>query len=73
MREEAGHEALDDTLATDKQKWIDVGAQARVVGPLKLYANWRNILNERAIVSRRPYGARPNAPSWLQVGAKVDL
>jgi Fe(3+) dicitrate transport protein len=73
MREEAGQEALDDTLATDKQKWIDVGAQARVVGPLKLYANWRNILNERDIVSRRPYGARPNAPSWLQVGAKVDL
>ena len=73
MREEAGQELLDDTLATDKQKWIDVGAQARVVGPLKLYANWRNILNERDIVSRRPYGARPNAPSWLQVGAKVDL
>jgi Fe(3+) dicitrate transport protein len=73
MREEAGQEALDDTLATDKQKWIDVGVQARIVGPLKLYANWRNILNERDIVSRRPYGARPNAPRWLQVGAKVDL
>jgi Fe(3+) dicitrate transport protein len=73
MREEAGQGALDDTLATDKQKWIDVGAQARIVGPLKLYANWRNVLNERYIVSRRPYGARPNAPSWVQVGAKVDL
>lgn len=73
MREQAGSEPLSDTLATDRQVWLDVGAQARIVGPLRLYANWRNILGERDIVSRRPYGARPNAPRWLQVGAKVDL
>lgn len=73
MREVAGQEPLKDTLATDRQTWLDVGASARVVGPLKLYANWRNILDQRVIVSRRPYGARPNAPSWLQAGAKIDL
>jgi Fe(3+) dicitrate transport protein len=73
MREIAGQQALNDTLATDRQTWFDVGAQARVVGPLKFYANLRNVLDERDIVSRRPYGARPNAPRWLQVGAKVDL
>jgi Fe(3+) dicitrate transport protein len=73
MRETAGQEALKDTLATDRQTWVDVGAQARVIGPLRIYGNLRNVLDERDIVSRRPYGARPNAPRWLQVGAKVDL
>jgi Fe(3+) dicitrate transport protein len=73
MREIAGQGPLDDTLATDRQTWVDVGTQARVWGPLKLYANVRNVLDERDLVSRRPYGARPNAPRWLQVGAKVDL
>lgn len=73
MREVAGKEALSDTLATDKQLWVDVGMQLQVIGPLKLYGNLRNVLDERDIVSRRPYGARPNAPRWLQVGAKVEL
>jgi Fe(3+) dicitrate transport protein len=73
MREVAGQQPLSDTLATDRQTWLDVGAQARIIGPLKLYANLRNVLDERHIVSRRPYGARPNAPRWLQVGAKIDL
>ncbi|HEY6079966.1 MAG TPA: TonB-dependent receptor, partial [Polyangiaceae bacterium] len=73
MREQAGQEPLSETLATDKQLWLDVGMQVRVIGPLKLYGNLRNVLNERDIVSHRPYGARPNAPRWLQVGAKIEL
>jgi hypothetical protein len=31
------------------------------------------VLNERDLVSRRPFGARPNPPRWLQVGAKIAL
>jgi Fe(3+) dicitrate transport protein len=73
MRELAGKGPLSGTLATDRQTWFDVGAQARIVGPLKIYANLRNALDERDIVSRRPYGARPNAPRWLQAGAKIEL
>lgn len=73
MREEAGKEPLDEALATDEQKWLDVGAQVGVIGPLKIYANWRNLLNERDLVSRRPFGARPSPPRWLQVGAKIEL
>ncbi len=73
MREVAGQEPLSDTLATERQTWLDVGASARVLGSLRVYANLRNVLDERFIVSRRPYGARPNAPRWLQVGLKVDL
>jgi len=73
MREEAGRAPLSQSLATDKQTWLDVGAQVRVLGPFKLYANLRNVLNERDLVSRRPFGARPSPPRWLQVGAKIDL
>jgi Fe(3+) dicitrate transport protein len=73
MREEAGQEPLTDALVTDRQLWLDAGVEVKIVGPLRLYGNLRNLLDERSLVSRRPYGARPNAPRWLQVGAKVDL
>jgi len=73
MREEAGSAPLSQSLVADKQTWLDTGVQARVLGPLKLYANLRNVLNERDLVSRRPFGARPNPPRWLQVGAKIEL
>jgi Fe(3+) dicitrate transport protein len=71
MREEAGQEPLSQALVTDPQFVLDLGASARVLRFLSLYANLRNALGGRFIVSRRPYGARPNAPRWLQVGAKV--
>jgi Fe(3+) dicitrate transport protein len=73
MREEAGQEPLSDALVTDRQLWLDAGVEVKVIGPLRLYGNLRNLLDERSLVSRRPYGARPNAPRWLQVGAKVEL
>lgn len=73
MREEAGSAPLSQSLATDRQSWLDLGAQARVLGPLKLYANLRNVLDERDLVSRRPFGSRPNPPRWLQVGLKLEL
>jgi Fe(3+) dicitrate transport protein len=38
-----------------------------------VYVNVRNVLDSHYIVSRRPYGARPNAPRWVQVGVKVEL
>jgi Fe(3+) dicitrate transport protein len=31
------------------------------------------LFDERFIVSRRPYGARPNAPRWAQVGLKATF
>jgi Fe(3+) dicitrate transport protein len=73
MREEAGSAPLSASLVTDKQTWLDTGVQARIFGPVRLYANLRNVLDERDLVSRRPFGARPNPPRWLQVGAKLEL
>ena len=73
MREEAGGEPVDDGLHTDEQMILDLGAHYRVFGPVDVYANLRNVLDSHDIVARRPFGARPNAPRWLQVGVKVDL
>jgi Fe(3+) dicitrate transport protein len=71
MRELAGSEPISRTLATDEQLVFDASASVRVYGPITLYANLRNVFDAQNIVSRRPYGARPNAPRWIQVGAKV--
>jgi Fe(3+) dicitrate transport protein len=73
MREEAGDLPFDESLVTDEQFTMDVGAWVKVLKPLTVYANLRNILDGRFIVSRRPFGARPNAPRWLQIGAKATF
>lgn len=73
MREVAGSGDLDPDHSTDAQFLLDAGATFRPVRYLTVYANLRNVLGAEYIVSRRPYGARPNAPRWLQVGAKIEF
>ena len=62
---------IAQALATDEQVWIDLGAHVQVLRWLRLYANLRNALGAANIIGRRPYGARVNAPQWIQVGAKA--
>jgi Fe(3+) dicitrate transport protein len=73
MREEAGSGSLDDALATDAQYIVDVGARYELTDAVQLYANAQNIFDSLYIVSRRPYGSRPNAPRWIHAGLKVRL
>jgi Fe(3+) dicitrate transport protein len=73
MREEAGSEPLHSSLATDDLFTLDVGSKIMPLENFTLYGNVRNVLGTQRIVSRRPYGARPNAPTWVQVGAKLDF
>jgi Fe(3+) dicitrate transport protein len=73
MREQAGSEPLDEVLSTDDQLTFDVGGYFRPLAWLKVYANVRNVLDSHYLVSRRPFGARPNAPRWIQVGAKASF
>jgi Fe(3+) dicitrate transport protein len=73
MRERAGSEPLEDTLATDRQFVVDFGGKYRPLEFLEAYVSLRNAFDSRALVSRRPFGARPNAPRWLQVGAKASF
>ncbi|MGE3675535.1 MAG: TonB-dependent receptor family protein [Polyangiaceae bacterium] len=72
-REVAGSEPLNDSLATDPQAWLDAAAFIHLTPGIKLYTNVRNLTNAHFIVGHRPYGARPNAPRWVQVGLKADL
>ena len=71
MREEASVGALDEAFATDAQNWLDVSAFVKPFRALSIYGNLRNVTGSASIAGRRPFGARPNAPRWLQVGAKL--
>ncbi|HEY6727863.1 MAG TPA: TonB-dependent receptor [Polyangiaceae bacterium] len=73
MREEAGSAPYADSIVTDDLFTVDVGSKVMPVPWLTLYGNVRNLFDARSIASRRPYGARPNAPRWVQVGAKLSF
>ncbi len=71
MRETAGSLPIDKAVHTDEQVWVDLGAYVVVLPWMRVYVDLRNALGAENIVGRRPYGARPNAPRWLQVGVKL--
>jgi Fe(3+) dicitrate transport protein len=73
MREQPGPGSIETSLHTDEQFVMDASGSLRVFGPVTVYSNVRNVFDDHAIVSRRPFGARPNAPRWVQVGAKVEF
>ncbi len=73
MREEAGSESLSSVLSTDRQYWLDVSGRVRLTEHVQLQLNGRNVLGDQFIVSHRPFGARPNAPRWLQAGLAVTF
>jgi len=73
MREVAGNVPIAETIATDEQIWLDLGAYVAPLKWLKVYANVRNVNGAANIVGRRPYGARVNAPRWVQIGVKATF
>ena len=52
---------------------MDLGGYFQPLKWLKIYANVRNLTGAENIVGRRPYGARVNAPRWVQVGVKATF
>ncbi len=73
MREAAGQGSIIEGTATDDFFLLDASANVRILRWLTVYAVGRNLLDATYIVSRRPYGARPGAPRWLQIGAKAEF
>lgn len=71
MREVAGRAKLADTVSTNAQYLVDVTAKYHVFRWMSVYVNGRNLGDSAFIVSRRPYGARPNAPRWVQGGLEL--
>ena len=72
MREVASKADFGDVMSTGRQLVVDVNAWVVVWGPLKLYGDVQNLLDNQVIVSRRPFGARPNAPRWFHVGVRAE-
>jgi Fe(3+) dicitrate transport protein len=73
MREIAGQGAAAPGAATDDYFLLDATLSYKPLPSLTAYVVGRNLLNTTYVASRRPFGARPGAPIWIQAGAKLDL
>ncbi|MEM7435457.1 MAG: TonB-dependent receptor plug domain-containing protein [Myxococcota bacterium] len=61
-----------DLPDTDGYFVLDMVGRVRFE-PVEAYLRLQNVTNTRAIVSRRPFGARPNAPFSFQIGVQVSF
>lgn len=73
MREQAGQGETGPGERTEAQLTFDLNASWNFTREGQLYLNARNLLDNQVIISRRPYGARPNAPRTLLIGLKYSL
>ncbi len=69
----------DPFSAETAHEWTDAQAVVDVVVSAELAPGWRlstkvdNLLDQRAIVSRRPFGARPSKPRTLLLSLEADF
>jgi len=71
MREHAGKgPATVLEPFTDPSFLLDVTGRVPVRPTGQVYVSVRNILGAEDIAARLPFGARPVAPRWVQVGTK---
>ena len=71
MREEAGQG--EEGRFTDAQYIVDVLGSYRLFEGFDIYMKVDNLLNQRPIVSRRPYGARPTRPLRAPAGLRWSM
>jgi Fe(3+) dicitrate transport protein len=70
-RDVAGQGEIPDEARLAALVTIDLALHARLHELAELYATCSNLLDEQVIISRRPYGARPNPPRMFAVGYKA--
>jgi Fe(3+) dicitrate transport protein len=73
MRERAGppgQPASADEPFTDPSFVLDVTAKVALTSAGQVYVSARNLMDAADISARLPFGARPIAPRWIQVGTK---
>lgn len=73
MRETAGRGDFVDARSTDAYVVVDASGYVRLSKGVQLYVQGRNLGDATYLVGRRPFGARPGAPRWIQAGAKFDF
>jgi Fe(3+) dicitrate transport protein len=71
MRETAGQGEAAEGELTDSVFFIDLAAYGQILPEVQIYGKVGNVLDNRYIVSRRPFGARPGAPRYAFAGVKV--
>ncbi len=71
MRDLPGQGQLDPTQGAQALLTVDATAHVTLSRLAEIYGTVSNALDEQAIISRRPYGARPNAPRLVTVGYKA--
>ncbi|WP_028117668.1 TonB-dependent receptor family protein [Ferrimonas senticii] len=72
MKEAAGTGVTLSGVETDALWTLDLAAAYDFGGYGKLYGKVDNLLDEQQIVSRRPYGARPNRPQQFILGYRLS-
>ncbi len=72
MREQAGAGPLVPQLSTDSSLTFEAGARGYVSSSAQIYLHVRNLTNALDVAARRPFGARPISPRWIQAGLKVN-
>ena len=68
MREIPGRGAYEKGNFTPSITTIDLSTKYWINSNLEMQLIAENILDEQKIVSRRPFGARPNQPRTLRAG-----
>jgi Fe(3+) dicitrate transport protein len=61
------------TARTDTQAVVDLAWSAQLVEGVRIAARVDNALDQRAIVSRRPFGARPGKPRSALLSLELSL
>lgn len=67
MREEPGVGEVESGLFADAYTTLDLTTSWNFRKTTMLQLVIGNVLNESAIVSHRPFGARPNRPRWMSI------
>jgi Fe(3+) dicitrate transport protein len=62
-----------DFEQTDGSLTFDIAANYQLSDDLKLFARIENLTDEQDIVSRQPYGARPNKTRAFSIGAQYSF
>ena len=73
MRTEAGQGPIVSSHATDPYLVFSLSGEHSVTPSVSLFASVQNLTNRRAIVARRPAGARPASPRAFMVGLRFGL
>ena len=73
MEETAGDDVAFSGYQTDSYTVVDLSARYEITDQHSVYLKIDNVLDEVALVSSRPYGARPSKPQQAFVGYKFQF